>query len=269
MLVSSKDLILQARKKKYAIGSFNFSNLETLKAIISAGEKLKSPLIVSTTEKAIAYAKVEYLSALAQKAAAQSPLPIVLNLDHGKSLETVSLCLENGYTSVMIDSSHLPFKNNITITKQVVELAHRQNVPVEGELGELGTQSFTDVSQVRQFVEQTGVDFLAVALGSAHGVQKEEHLNLEILEEITKQTTIPLVLHGGSGLPDEDIKQAIRKGICKINIDTDIRTAFKQGLKEGLAKDESDFREILKFSIEDMIKVVEDKIKLFGSENKA
>lgn len=267
MLVSSKKLIFKAQKEKYALGAFNFSNLETLKAIIAAAQMLKSPIILSTTEKAISYAGLDFLFCLASNAVSKSSLPIALHLDHGKSISIVRKCLEKGYTSVMIDGSHLPFSENIALTKKVVALAHKNNVPVEGELGQLGVKSFTKISQVKEFVEKTGVDFLAVAIGSAHGVQKEEKLNLNLLEQITKITSIPLVLHGGSGVSKKDIKEAIKKGICKINIDTDIRIAFKKGLKEGLKVGE-DYRQILKHAMSTIQKDVAEKIKLFGSANK-
>lgn len=267
MLVTSKEIILKAKEGKYAIGAFNFANLETLKAIIAATTKLKSPLILATSEKAIKYAGLDFLASLAKSAADDAFIPIALHLDHGKSLEMIQKCLEAGYTSLMIDGSALSFEENINLTKQAVDLAHAQSVPIEGELGKLGLSSFTDINQINEFIKKTGVDYLALALGSAHGIQEGEHLNFELLDQITNITDIPLVLHGGSGVPDNDIRQAIQKGICKINIDTDLRIAFTKGIEEGLKDKKDDYREILTVSEEEVEKIVEEKIKLFGSDN--
>lgn len=268
MLVSIKDLIGRAQRKKVALGAFNVYNLETTLAVVEAAEELQSPVIVQTTPKAIEYAGLEYLATLIKKVISSSSLPIVLHLDHGLSVELVEECIKAGYTSVMIDGSHLPLIENIALTKRVVEIAHKAKVSVEGELGTLsGELKLTDPKEVSQFVRETGVDSLAVAIGSSHGHAKNEVLNLELLEEIKRQTNIPLVLHGASGVSDADLKGAISRGICKINIDTLLREAFTEAVKEGIKARIVDPRIYLKRAKEAVKNVVKEKILLFGSMN--
>lgn len=275
MLVSAKQMILDAQKNGYAIGCFNTSDLEITKAIIRAAEAQRAPVIVATSEKAIQFGGIESLSALIKEEANQAKVPVALHLDHGKSLAMIERCLEAGYTSVMIDGSEEALSENIALTYQAVVMAHMKDVPCEGELGSLGSagkseSQLTNQDDVSDFAKKTGVDFLAVSIGSAHGIKNDERLNIELLKRIRTFTDIPLVLHGGSGVPEGDIKNAIENGIVKINIDTDIRHEFTKDLREVLKErpEEKDPREILAEVMAKVQQLVERKIKLFGSNNK-
>lgn len=272
MLVSSKDLVIKAQKNGYAVGAFNFSNLESLKAIVAGAQRMRAPIILQIAEGSIAYGGLPYLAALAKSAVEISPLAMAIHLDHGKTQEMVSKCIGVGFNSVMIDGSHLPLEENIGLTKQVVDLAHSKNIAVEGEIGQLddNQQDYTNPMQAKEFMEKTGVDMLAVAIGSWHGLHSNEKLDLDLLYKIREQVNIPLVLHGGSGLKDDDVKRAIKLGIAKINIHTQLRLAFIKGMQKGLSEHSrsDDHREILKYSIEEMQRVVEEKIELFGSKGK-
>lgn len=273
MLTTSKQLILDAQRGGYAIGSFNTSDLEITKAIISAAARLNSPVIVETSEKAISFAGLENLADIVKNEAKKVQIPVALHLDHGKSLETVRQCLAAGYTSVMFDGSHLPLAENIILTRQAVEMAHRANVPCEGELGAISKtgeeKSYTDPDQVIEFVKATAVDFLAVAIGSAHGVGGDEKLNIDLLKKIHAKIKVPLVLHGASGVSSEDIQAAVKNGICKVNIDTDIRHTFSRAIREiSNQYRDSDPRDLMQKVMAEIQKVVEEKIKLFGSEGK-
>lgn len=267
MLVNLKNLLFRAYKKKVAIGAFNAYNLETVRAIIYAAGRLDAPVIVETTPKAIEYAGLNCLANLIKQMAEDLKIPVVLHLDHGLSIEIVKRCLEVGYTSVMIDGSHLPFLENVALTKKVVEIAKRRGIPVEGELGTVTEHlKFTNPEEVAEFVRRTGVDSLAVSIGSSHGHAKKEELDLELLSKIRRRTNIPLVLHGASGVSDSDIKGAIQRGITKINIDTQLREVFTAAIREGVKDPQIvDPRDYLKKAEEAVNKLVEEKILLFGS----
>lgn len=276
MLVTSKEMVFHARAGKYAIGCFNTSDLEITKAIIAAAVAQKAPIIIATTPKAIEYAGLETLAAIIKEEAEKTKVPIALHLDHGLTIALVEECLNAGYTSVMFDGSGSDLEHNEILTRQAVEMAHAHSVSCEGELGFLGkagaTKSrLTDPEDVIGFVQKTGVDFLAVSIGSEHGVGENEALDIKLLKKINSLTGIPLVLHGASGVPDKDIKEAIKNGIAKINIDTDIRHTFVQGLKNFLDKNpkEKDPREIMAKVMLEIQKYVEGRIKLFGSNGKA
>ena len=274
MLVGSKEMILRAQREGYAIGSFNTSDLEITKAIIWAAARLEAPAIVETSEKAIAYAGLENLADIIKNEAKKSRFPVALHLDHGKSLEIIRQCLDEGYTSVMFDGSLLSFEENKILTRQAAEMAHKRGVACEGELGAINkigeAKKLTDPGQIAEFVRETGVDFLAVAFGSAHGIDTDEKLDIDLLKKIRAKTSIPLVLHGASGVSNDDIKTAIKNGICKINIDTDIRHTFAKTIREinHKYKKLDDPRDMMNKVIEEIQKVVEEKIKLFGSEGK-
>lgn len=281
MLADSKKILSNAQKEGYAVGHFNTSDSEITKAIVAAAENMKASVIVGTSEKAISYAGLENLAEIVKIEAENVKIPVVLHLDHGKSFEICQKTIQVGYTSVMIDGSNLPFGENVKITKKITQMAHRKNIPVEGELGSLASkekyqvgisQFMTDPEKAREFVEQTGVDSLAVAIGNAHGVPlPEERLDFPRLAQIKEKVPVPLVLHGASSTPPEDIKKAIALGICKINIDTDIKIAFSQDLRKFLAihQNVTDPREILGSAVKAVQKVVEQKIELFGSKGKA
>lgn len=304
MLVTSKELLLSAQRGGYAIGAFNIHNLESLKAVVEAAAEENSPVILAVTPSAIEYAGLDYLSSLVKTAAAGSKSPIVLHLDHGKDIGTVVKCIEAGFTSVMIDCSHLPFKENVESTRQVVELAHPRGVSVEAELGRLtGVEGkkvaereevLTDPDEAAEFVKLTQVDALAVSIGTSHGAYKfkgEPKLDFERLKAIREKVHVPLVLHGASsvpkeilekakrygaqlegaaGIPEEHIRKAISLGIAKVNIDTDLRLAFIAAVREVLFShpEEFDPRKILTPAKESMKAVVKYKIQLLGSSGK-
>lgn len=282
MFVPLKDLVLDAQAKKYAVGAFNFSNLETLLAIVRAANKLSAPVIIQTSQSAIKYAGLEYIVAMAKAAAKTSGVPLALHLDHGTDLAVVMACIQAGYSSVMIDGSHLPLAENIAFTRKVVEAAHPLGVSVEAELGRLGGVEdeisvashevmYTDPEEACQFIEAVEVDALAVAIGTAHGqYHGEPKLDFQRLAEIAATISTPLVLHGASGIKDESIKKAVAQGVTKVNIDTDLRVAFRQAVKDFVDNfQDYDPRKILSPAIQGMQEVVAAKINLFGSAGKA
>jgi len=305
MLVTSKELLKKAQREAYAVGAFNIQNLESLLAVVEAAAEEKSPVIVAVTPSAIKYGGLNFLAGLIKTAAEALPIPMSLHLDHGEEVETVKKCLEAGFTSVMIDGSHLPFEENISLTKHVVDLAHQKGVSVEGELGRLaGIEEktvaereavLTDPIEAEEFVRRTSVDALAVSIGTSHGAYKfkgEPKLDFERLKQIRERVDVPLVLHGASsvpqwiiekatkygaelagakGIPEDHIKKAIALGITKINIDTDLRLAFTATIREVLATSPKEFdpRKILGPAKEAMKEVVKAKMRLFGSSGKA
>lgn len=283
MLVTGKCILDKANRGGYAVGAFNVNNMEILQAVVSAAEEENSPVMVSTSEGAIAYAGIDYLSAMIRLAAQKASVPVCLHLDHGTTYETIMQCIANGWTSVMIDGSHAPLEENIRLTKEVVKVAHACNVSVEAELGRLGgvednisvserDARFTDPDEAVYFVQQTGVDSLAIAIGTAHGMYKgEPNLDMARLEKIKKMLGIPIVLHGASGVPEDQITRAIELGVNKINIDTDVRLAFRDGVKSVITNSPEvyDPRKICKPAKEAMKAVVKSKIKWFKSSNKA
>ncbi len=305
MLLTNKEILASATARKYSVGAFNIHNLESLQAVVTAAQEENSPVIVAVTPSAIKYAGLTYLAKIVKTAAENASVPMSLHLDHGKDIETITKCVDAGFTSVMIDGSHLDFEENIALTRKVIELAHPKGVAVEAELGRLaGVEEvsveekeaiLTDPEAAKEFVERTNVDALAVAIGTSHGAYKfkgEPKLDFKRLTEIREKVDVPLVLHGASGvpawiiekatkygaqlagakgMPDESIKQAIRLGIAKINIDTDLRLAFTATIREVLATTPTQFdpRKILGPAREAMKKVVKSKMRLFGSSNKA
>lgn len=282
-LVTVAELLNKAQKEGYAVGAFNCNNMEIVQAIVAAAEAENSPVIIQASQGAIKYAGIDYIAALSRQAAQAAKVPVALHLDHGTSLEQVMACIRHGFTSVMIDGSKYPFAENVALTQKVVELAHAIGVSVEAELGKIGGVEddiavdereafFTDPEEAREFVLKTGVDSLAVAIGTAHGRYKGvPKLDFERLAKIRELVDIPLVLHGSSGVPDEDIKKAISLGVAKVNIDTNIREAFVGKMREVLAKnpDEIDPRKILGPAKEAAIEIIREKIRVFGSSNKA
>lgn len=246
-LVTTKEMLLKAQKENYAVGAFNVENMEMVMAVVKAAEELNSPVIMQTTPSTVKYADVEYFLANAKVAAEKANVPVAMHLDHGNSFELAMKAFRAGYTSVMIDGSHSEFDENIAITKSVVDACHCAGVPVEAELGKVGGKEddldggaggYTVPSEAKEFVERTGVDSLAVAIGTAHGVYKgEPKLDIDRLAEIREVVDVPLVLHGTSGVPDETVSKCIERGICKVNYATDLRIAFSKGVKEYLAKD--------------------------------
>lgn len=305
MLVPSLPLLKKARAGKYAVPAFNINNLEILKAVIDAAVELKSPIIVQTSEGAIEYAGMDYLIAMV-RVAAQAKIPVVLHVDHGKDLKLIKKAIDSGYTSVMFDGSSLPYSKNVKATQQVVAWAKKKGVSVEAEIGVLaGIEDFvsveardaalTDPKQALAFSKATGCDSLAIAIGTAHGAYKfkgKTHLDIDRLKKIAALIKKPLVLHGASGVledvkalaehygaklgeargvMDQDIKQAIKNGIAKINIDTDIRLAFTAGIREAVSDLPKiiDPRKLMQPSYQLMKEVAKRKIIAFGSKGKA
>lgn len=311
MLVSAKPLLQKARANDYAIGAFNFSNLEQLQAIINAAEAEKSPVIVSTSEGAIQYATMAQLVAMAHVAAKSTRIPVVLHLDHGKDPDIVKQAIKSGYTSVMFDGSSRPYGQNIMLTKELAILAHRRRVSLEAELGILrgiednvngdvvGTQNLapllTDPTQAQEFIAKTGCDSIAVAIGTSHGVHKfpgQAHLDFQRLREIATLVKIPIVLHGASGVlenlvteaehygahlgeahgvDDNSILNAIKIGVAKVNIDSDLRLAFITAVRKVIRDQPEAFdpRQILGPARDLMTQVVRQKMQLFGSSGRA
>jgi fructose-bisphosphate aldolase class II len=281
MIVSLKDILPRARAKGYAVGAFNTNNLEITKAIIEAAIELKSPVIVQTSEKAIDYAGLEPLRSLVYELADAASVPVVLHLDHGRTFDIAKECLEAGYTSVMVDTSRLPFRDNVFEVKKTVHAARAFKASVEAELGPIAGQEDyiassknykTDPEHARMFADQTEVDALAVSVGLAHGLQlKEEELDLSLLKRIGEHVDIPLVLHGASqGATDREIQQAIKCGVAKINIDTDLRVSWSKALRAFLQKEKEvyDPRTILAPATEAVKQKVMEKMKVFGSVGK-
>ncbi|SJZ48515.1 class II fructose-1,6-bisphosphate aldolase [Selenihalanaerobacter shriftii] len=281
-LVPMSDILEKANREGYAVGGFNMNNLEALQAIIEAAEEEKSPVIVQASEGAIRYINMEYAVALAKAAADKASVPVALHLDHGGSFEKIIQCIRNGFSSVMIDGSKLPFAENIDLTNKVIESAHAAGVTVEAELGKIGgtedehtvedkAATMTDPDEAVEFIEKTAVDALAIAIGTAHGVYKgDPELDFGRLEEINEKVEIPLVLHGASGVSDADIAKAIDLGINKINVNTAFQQIFTAKMREVLEDPEVyDPRKICGPAKDAMKEKVKEKIRLFGSNNKA
>lgn len=307
-LVTTKEMFKKAYEGGYAVGAFNINNMEIIQAITEAAQETKSPLILQVSAGARKYAKHEYLMALANAAVKDTGIDFALHLDHGDSFEICKSCIDGGFTSVMIDGSKYPFEENIALTKKVVEYAHAHGVVVEGELGKLAgieddvkvnedDAMYTDPNEVEQFVKETGVDSLAIAIGTSHGAYKfksEPRLRFDILEEVSKRLPeFPIVLHGASsvipeyvkeinacggkldgamGVPEDMLRKAATMAVCKINIDSDIRLALTAGVRRVLTEDPSAFdpRAYLKVGREEVKKLVIHKMtEVLGCNGKA
>ena len=309
-LVTTKKMFEDAYKGGYAIGAFNVNNMEIIQGITEAAKKLNAPLILQVSKGARAYANHTYLVKLVEAAEKETGLTIALHLDHGPDFETCKSCIDGGFTSVMIDGSHLPYEENVALTKKVVDYAHAHGVVVEGELGQLAgieddvnvsaeNASFTDPNQVYDFVTRTGVDSLAIAIGTSHGAYKfkpgqKPQLRFDILEEVSKKLPgFPIVLHGASsvipefveqinqyggkmpdaiGIPEDMLRQAATMAVCKINIDSDLRLAMTAAIRKHFAEhpDHFDPRQYLKPAREAIEGMVEHKINtVLGCAGKA
>ncbi|GFO85934.1 tagatose-bisphosphate aldolase subunit GatY [Anaerostipes butyraticus] len=241
-LVTTKEMLLNAQKGNYAVGAFNVENMEMVMAVMEAAEELKSPVIMQTTPSTVKYAGLDFFLANVKAAAERASVPVAMHLDHGSSFELAMQAYRTGYTSIMIDGSHESFEGNIAVSKAVADACAPSGIPVEAELGKVGGKEddldggddnpYTDPNQAVEFVKRTGVNSLAVAIGTAHGVYKgEPKLDLDRLSEIRKVVDIPLVLHGTSGVPDETVTECVNRGICKVNYATDLRIAFTKGVE--------------------------------------
>lgn len=283
-----RDWLKKAKEEKFAIGAFNVGSLETFKAIVKAAKNKKSPVIIESSPNETKWLEAENVVDIAKNFSKEYGIPILVNLDHAESLEECQIGIEAGYDLIHFDGGKLLFEQNLEIVKKVVELAHGKNLTVEGEINHIQGSSelhsgsaaleankgkFTDPERAKEFVEKSGVDIFAAFFGNVHGVFSggEENLDLELLQKIAE--SIPetfLSLHGGSGIPDEQVKRAISLGIVKVNVNTEIREAFRKTLEIAL-KDHPDELALYKVEppvIEAVQKVVEHKIDIFGSGNK-
>ena len=280
MFASMKGVLVKAYRKKYAVGAFNFSTIEILNAIFQASLNTKSDIIISTSEGELNHFGIENAVAIVKSLGNRTKNNLTLHLDHGKSFEIVKHCIKAGYPSVHIDASSLEFNKNIKLTKKTVDFA-KNKVWVEGELGSISGSStlhdqtyseivkeefLTNPDLAKEFVEKTNIDTLAVSVGNVHGIWKGlPKLDFNRLKKIHEKVKIPLVLHGGSGIPDKDVRQAIKFGIAKINVNTELRVAFANSLRESLNKNpkENVPYNILNSTIPAVQEVVKKKIKLF------
>ena len=307
-LVTTKEMFEMSMKEGFAIGAFNINNMEIIQGIVDAAQKQNSPVILQASSGAIKYARIKYLMKMVEAAVEETNIPIAIHLDHGPDFETCKMCIDNGFTSVMIDGSKYSFEENVALTKKVVDYAHERGVVVEAELGQLAgieddvnvseeDAKYTDPDQAKEFVERTGCDSLAIAIGTSHGAYKfkgEARLRMDILKQVKEKIpNTPIVLHGAStvipelvetcnsyggdipgakGVPDEILHEASLSGVSKINVDTDLRLAFTGEIRKSLAENPSAFdpRKYLTPAREKITEVVEHKIKdVFGSSNKA
>ena len=309
-LVNTKEMFKKAYEGGYAVGAFNVNNMEIVQGIIGACKELNSPVVLQVSGGARKYANHAYLYHMVQAAVEDSGLPIALHLDHGNSFELCKDCIDGGFTSVMIDGSHLPYEENVALTKKVVDYAHAHGVTVEGELGQLAgieddvnvdadKASYTDPNQVQDFVTRTGVDSLAIAIGTSHGAFKfkpgqKPQLRFDILQEVMDRLPgFPIVLHGASsvmpeyvatinqyggkmddaiGIPEDMLRQAASMAVCKINVDSDLRLALTAGIRKHLAENPTHFdpRQYLADGRDCIKEVVSHKIQnVLGSAGKA
>jgi fructose-bisphosphate aldolase, class II len=289
MLVHIKDIVPLAKKNGYAIGAFNTANLETTLAIVKAAVAKHSPAIIQVSESTIRYAGIKPITHIVETISKNEAVdvPIALHLDHGKSFHSIAECVNAGFSSIMIDASDLPFDENVFLTKSVVDYTHKRHVWTQGEIGRLmGVEDdikvkekdamYTDPQEAVDFAKKTGVDTLAVAVGQSHGAVnlkqgKAEKISIKQLEKISKKVSVPLVLHGASDIAGNQIEEARKLGVSVVNIDTEIRMAFSRSIRQVLEenKDMIDPRKIMAPAMVEMQRVIENKIEMFGSSNKA
>ncbi|UTH06639.1 class IIb fructose-bisphosphate aldolase FdaB [Macrococcoides canis] len=283
-LVSMKEMLIKAKEGGYAVGQYNLNNLEFTQAILGATQEENAPVILGVSEGAAKYMGGFYTVVKMVEGLMKDmniTVPVAIHLDHGSSFENCKAAIDAGFTSVMIDASHHPFEENVEITKKVVEYAHSKGVSVEAELGRVGGQEddvvsdgvvYADAKECQELVEKTGIDFLAPALGSVHGPYKgEPNLGFKEMEEIGKATGLPLVLHGGTGIPTKDIERSISLGTAKINVNTENQIASAKAVRDTLNNDANvyDPRKYLGPAREAIKATVIGKIKEFGTSNKA
>ncbi len=275
MLVNMNDILLPAKKSGYGVGFFNAVNLEMARAVIETAEQLNSPVMVGTAEILLTFTELDQVASYLIPMAKKTSVPVCVHYDHGLTFERCMEAVDLGFTSVMYDCSTLGYEDNVAKVSEMVRICHERGVTVEGELGHVGDNEgegklenpsdfFTDPEQAGDFAKRTGVDSLAVAVGNAHGDYKfPPKLDFERIREIAGITDLPLVLHGGSGLADNDFREAVRCGVCKINIFTDIDKAGKAGIERGINAGETTMTGLIGYEIEAMKEVVREKIELF------
>ena len=280
-LVTSEKMLADAQKGGYAVGAFNVENMEMVKAVIAAAEELHAPVMLQTTPSTIKYGTLETYYAIVAAEAKKAAVPVCLHLDHGSSFELAVQVLKAGYTSVMIDGSHEDLEGNIAVSKRVADVAKACGIPVEAELGKVGgkeddleaeADTNTDPMEAKEFVERTGVTSLAVAIGTAHGFYKGTPvLYKERVSEIRKVVSIPLVLHGASGLSDDEVRDCVRRGICKVNFATELRAAYTAAGKKLIEEkpDTFDPKKLGVVGMEAVKQLVMERMKVCGCDGKA
>ena len=253
MLVTTKEMLLDAKKNHYGVGAFNVENLEFVMAVLKAAEETKSPVIMQTTPGTIKAAGLDYFYGMVKAAAERTEVPVALHLDHGDGYNRCMQALRTGYTSVMIDGSHESFEDNIALTKSVADAGRAMGVPVEAELGKVGGKEddgpavegespYTDPAEAKEFVERTGCTSLAIGVGTSHGVYTSDpHIEQSVVKAIRDAVDVPLVLHGTSGVPDEQVAEAVKNGICKVNYATELRQAYTKGFMAYMAENPACF----------------------------
>ncbi|CDD39464.1 class II fructose-bisphosphate aldolase [Enorma massiliensis] len=283
MLVTTKEMLLDAQKNHYAVGAFNVENLEFVMAVLAAAEETKSPVIMQTTPGTIKTAGLDYFYGMVAAAAARTDVPVALHLDHGDGYDRCMQAFRTGYTSVMIDGSHESFEDNIALTASVARAGAAMGVPVEAELGKVGGKEddgpavegenpYTDPEEAREFVERTGCTSLAIGVGTAHGVYTETpHIEQEVVKAIRAAVDVPLVLHGTSGVPDEQVAEAVKNGICKVNYATELRQAYTKGYMAFMAENPGVFdpKKPAKQGMAEITNIVKVRMENLGSVGRA
>jgi len=282
-LVNPLSIIQKAQERGIAVAAFNVHNLETIQAVVQGAAEERAPVMIQTSPGTLKHAGIAYVAACVKAASQLYDIPIALHMDHCTSFKTIVQCIQYGYTSVMIDGAALPYEENVALVKKVAEMAHCVGVAVEGELGRIGgtedeltvserEAAFTVPEEAEDFVRATGIDTLAIAIGTAHGIYKgEPKLDFDRLAAIRERVSIPLVLHGASGVPDESIRRAIQGGICKINIATELKLPMANAIQEVFRRNprETDPRKYMGAAREAVKETVRQKIRLFGSSGLA
>ena len=282
-ILSTREILKKAQREGYAVPAFNIHNLETIQVVVETAYELQSPVILAGTPSTIDYAGVEYLISIAETAIEKYKIPIAIHLDHFEEVDDIKKYIDLGFKSAMIDGSHLEYEENIKIVREVVEYAHKYDATVEAELGRLGGQEddlivdekdskYTNPQQAKEFVDRTGIDSLAIAIGTAHGLYAgKAKLDFDRLKEIRDLVDVPLVLHGASDVPDELVKKAISLGVCKVNIGTDLKVPFSDAVKKYFIenKDANDPRKYMTPGKDAMREIVRHKIMVCGSNGQA
>ncbi|WP_298579724.1 class II fructose-bisphosphate aldolase [uncultured Olegusella sp.] len=283
MFVDTKHMLLDAQAGHYAVGAFNVENLEFVMAVVAAAQEKNSPVILQTTPGSVKYASLDYFVAMVRTAAEAASVPVALHLDHGDGFDRCVQAIRAGYTSVMIDGSHVSFEDNIALTASVTRIAQAINLPVEAELGKVGGKEddgpmvagenpYTDPYEAEEFVARTHCTSLAVGVGTAHGVYHgTPHIEQGVLKAIRSRLEIPLVLHGTSGVPDDQVAEAIRNGVCKVNYATELRQAYSKGYMDYMASNPANFdpKKPAALGMENIKAVVMAHMDNLGSTNKA
>ena len=282
MLVTTKEMLLDAQKNHYAVGAFNVENLEFVMAVLDAAEQTKSPVIMQTTSGTIKMTGLDYFYGMVKAAAEHTSVPVALHLDHGDGYDRCMKALRTGYTSVMIDGSHETFEDNIAMTKLVADAGTAMGIPVEAELGKVGGKEddvevegespYTDPEEAKEFVARTGCTSLAIGVGTAHGVYTEEpHIDQDVVKSIRAAVDVPLVLHGTSGVPDEQVAEAVRNGICKVNYATELRQAYTKGFMDYMAANPGTFdpKKPGRAGMAEIAKIVKIRMENLGSVGRA